>query len=324
MVVDTAGLTLGQLVELFLRSLSADVRAGRNKKNTWVGYELQLRHCLERLGKDRPIEGLRRIDLLEHVRSWHEIQAMQRLFKWAEDEEPPLAQHNPARKLKKPPPGQRTRVFTRREKVMLRRRARRPIRDFLTMMDESIARPQECRPMGWHHIREDWLAFILTEFKAKKRRQDGLAVRVIPITPRLSRLLRRLRRRGEKDFGEWLDSQGQPIPISPRRAAKLERLRRGVGHFPEILLGAKGQPLETGPVCRAIRLLRKKLGMDKGEKIVSYTMRHTGATTAVRNGLRDARLANLIGHASPRTTERYLHLDAGDAIADMKIAKLKR
>jgi integrase len=319
--MDPEPLTLGKLVELFLRSVAADVRAGRNKPATLTGYEVQLRHCVERLGADKPVAELRRVDLVEHVRTWHEIQALQRVFNWALDQEPPLAITNPAKRLVKPAPGERTRIFTRREIVMFRRRAGRHLRDLLTMADETIARPQEVRPMRWDHIRTDGEVFALREFKAKKKREDRMAIRVIPITPRLRRLLDRLRRRSQPDFGLWLDSHGDPIPVSPRRARHLARLQRGACNHPEILLGTKGQPLGTGSVCRAIRRLRVALGMADGEGVVCYTFRHTGATTAVRNGLRGQMLSHLLGHASERTTRRYLHLDGGDAIDAMRLAK---
>jgi integrase len=307
-------LSLGQIVKLFLLSLEADVRAGRNKHTTWVGYELQLRKFLQRIGPDTPAEGLRRVDLLPHLNSRHEIQAVQRLLKWATDEEPPLVNANPARKLKLPPTGQRTRTFSRRELVVLKRRARRHIRDLVLMMEHTFARPQECRPMCWRHIREDGAAFVLTDFKAKRRRKDNLAVRVIAITPRLARLLERLRRRQSPDFGVFVGSDGQPIPISPRRAKQLARLRLGAGEYPEILLGTTGKPLTTGPVCKSIRLLREKLGMDKGEPIVLYTCRHTSGTRMTRDGRNQAEIANAMGHASQRTTERYQHLTGDDVI----------
>jgi site-specific recombinase XerD len=41
-------------------------------------------------------------------------------------------------------------------------------------------------------------------------------------------------------------------------------------------------------------------------------LRHTGATAAVRAGIRDFALAELLGHASTRTTARYVHLQPDD------------
>jgi integrase len=321
--MDPPPLSVFQLVELFLLALDADVRAGRNQPGTHVYYKLQLHKFADRIGRQTAAEGLRRIDILPHVGTWHEIQAVQRMFRWACDEEPPLVTINPAKKIKRPTPGQRTRTLTRAEQVLVRRHAPRHIRDLLTMMEETLARPQECRPLRWDEMRADGKVFALTEFKAKRRRKDGVAVRTLGITPRLRRLLVRLRRRMDPDFGRFVDGQGVEIPISPRRATQLARLRNP-GIHPEILLGTKGQPLQTSHVCKSLRLIRAKLGLNKGEPVVFYTWRHTGGTRATRNGIRDARLAYLMGHSSTRTTAKYQHLDADDVISAIDAATAKK
>jgi site-specific recombinase XerD len=64
--------------------------------------------------------------------------------------------------------------------------------------------------------------------------------------------------------------------------------------------------------------LRAKLGLgpdENGEQIVSYTLRHTAATRASARGVRDRVLAELMGHTSTSTTQRYQHLQA-DHLAD--------
>lgn len=40
---------------------------------------------------------------------------------------------------------------------------------------------------------------------------------------------------------------------------------------------------------------------------VAYTLRHTGATTAMANGVTERVLAELMGHAGTRTVYRYQH-----------------
>ena len=52
-----------------------------------------------------------------------------------------------------------------------------------------------------------------------------------------------------------------------------------------------------------------------GERIVCYSLRHTGATDAVRDGLDAAELADIMGHTSISMTRRYLHRTAADLVA---------
>jgi site-specific recombinase XerD len=59
--------------------------------------------------------------------------------------------------------------------------------------------------------------------------------------------------------------------------------------------------------------LRDKVGLgpdENGEQVVAYTMRHTSATRASARGVRDRVLAELMGHTSTTTTQRYQHLQA--------------
>ena len=48
--------------------------------------------------------------------------------------------------------------------------------------------------------------------------------------------------------------------------------------------------------------------------MVCYTWRHSAATEATLRGIRDRVLAELLGHASTRMTERYQHLDFADLV----------
>ena len=68
-----------------------------------------------------------------------------------------------------------------------------------------------------------------------------------------------------------------------------------------------------------------KAGLNtEGERVVCYTLRHTGATNAMRAGIQTTLLAKIMGHAKVTTTQRYQHptsldmVEAVDAIHDRK------
>lgn len=229
---------------------------------------------------------------------FHPIQAVQRLVSWAVKVERSLPT-NPLAGMEKPATGRRKRTFNRRAAAAILRAADRRARLLLTTMRESGMRPQEARAVEWGDLLtldgdpwsdEELVAgvayFVLPEGKGFRRRKDRDAVRVVPISPRLGRLLVRLKRNSE--------SAGGPIFRN--------RLRR-----PWTANGLR---------CR-MRTLRTVAGLGpdrRGERVVAYTWRHTAATIAARAGVRDFRLAELLGHASTRTTARYVHLNAGDLV----------
>jgi integrase len=268
--------TLAELESEFLSWLSREVAAGRSAARTLGYYRYELGRFRGAVGADRPLAELVPYDLERHKRGWHSVQAVQRLFNWADEQG--LFAPNPFRRIKRPPAGQRERVLSRAELVRMLRGARHAFRHFLVAMASSIARPQEIRSLRWGQLLPDGSAFALTEFKAKKRRKDGVRRRYIPVNRRLGRLLARLRR------------------------------RRPAGPDDFVFVNSRGMPWTRNALRCRMRLLRRRCGLvDGGELVVCYTLRHTAATTATANGLGDKMLAEVMGHASTRTTARYQH-----------------
>lgn len=231
--------------------------------------------------------------------TWHAIQAMQRLtsfsHKWARK-----IMTDPLAGLRRPPAGIRRRVFTPHETAKMLRGAAPELRAVLIALRESIARPGEIRLATWESIRRpgnlpftrDSLVrgdcFIFCSAgNGIGRRTENDAVRMIPIVPRLGRLLlRRLDRIGEPNGLIFCDATGSPWTENGLRCA-IRRLR-----------------------------VRLKIGGDwRGERIVAYTFRHTAATAAAAMGVRDTLLAAMMGHSTPRMTRRYCHLQA-DAVIE--------
>jgi integrase len=167
------------------------------------------------------------------------------------------------------------------------------LRTLLLAYRETYARPQELRLATWEDVHAEdpklttrealhlgEASIILYEFKDGQRRQDTERPRVILLSPRACRLLLRLLERRTSKRG--------PIFLTARGAGWTANALR----------------------CR-FRRLRVRLGMPRdkrGENIVPYTWRHTGATMAAAGGVRDRLLADVLGHVETKTTARYCHL----------------
>jgi integrase len=124
--------------------------------------------------------------------------------------------------------------------------------------------------------------FQLESFKGKDRREDGARTRDIPVNEFLGRIL-----------AIWYNRR------HPKPDDFIFRNRYGGGWTRDAFY-------------TVVKKARKRAGLhdDGREKIVPYTFRHTAATRAALNGVRDRRLATVMGHANTRSTERYLHFDS--------------
>lgn len=268
---------------------------------TVLNYQRHLRRFLLAVG-DVDVATLRAHHLMEWANTWHEIVSIQRCWNWA-CRDAQILTSNPFENVKRPRQGKRKRIFERAELMKFLRAAAVDLRRYLIALRESIARPQEARALDWSHLRTcdatipiaaalttGYAYFELEDFKHRHLRADPDSVRVIPITPRLGRLLLRI--------------AGQELP------------KQGV-----ILQTSRGQSWTKEAVRLRVKRLRIRLniGRDKrGENIVAYTFRHTAATAAVARGIRDRVLADLMGHTGTRTTSRYQHLNTQHLLEAMR------
>ncbi len=267
--------TVGDLAERYFGWLDREIRAGRRRPATASYYRRQLGRWLDLVGADRQLADLIPWDLEQHKTGWHSVTAVKRLFNWAVGVG--LVSDHPFRRVEAPPHGQRERILSRAETALLLRTAGPAFRRFLVGLRHTMARPQELAALQWRHLQPDGRSFVLTQFKAKDRRRDGVKIRIIALDSRMRRFVGRRRHRAQLDDYVFTNSQGKRW---------------------------------TGNALRcAMRRVREKAGLlDGGELVVCYTFRHTAATEATANGVRDRRLADLLGHATTRTTARYQHL----------------
>jgi integrase len=278
--------TLRDLIDRFLAFVKV-----RQAPGTVEYYRTWLNQFQTHVG-NLPIEKVERSHLVEFATRWHQVQTVQRLFRWACSEMRIVAV-NPFADVKRPPLGNRRRVLNRREVIALQRGSDRTFRPFVLALIETAARPQEIRSVRWDQLRDEnglaavpsalarpggWLE--LTEFKARTRRRNPNAVRVLFLTDRFRRLLARLWQRAKDRNGE-------------------------------IFLNSVGNLWNRNSLRCRMRRLRDRLGMmpdSSGEKIVLYTLRHSAATDMAAGGIGEHALADVLGHTSTRTTQRYVHL----------------
>lgn len=280
--------------KLTVRSLIARFETWAIKRlatGTVLNYRRHLQRFAAHVG-DVPCDTLKKHHLVEWANTWHEFVSVQRCWNWAV-EEAELLDRSPFRRIKRPRTGKRRRIFKRREMLTFLRHSQLDLRAYLLSLRETIARPQEARDFQWDQlhscdpelplreaVRAGFAYFALTEYKHRHLRSDPDEVRIVPITPRLGRMLMRL-------CGGVLPNEGHVFKRND------------------------GLPWTKEAVRLRVKRLRIKLNITpdkRGENIVAYTFRHTAATCAVAHGIRDRVLADLMGHTNTRTTARYQHL----------------
>lgn len=79
-----------------------------------------------------------------------------------------------------------------------------------------------------------------------------------------------------------------------------------------IFLGARGERLNQGVAQRAMRELRKTLGLP--ETATPHALRHSFATHLLQNGANLRQIQELLGHASLSTTQRYTEVNAEEML----------
>lgn len=174
--------------------------------------------------------------------------------------------------LEKPRMGRRERVPTEDEKARLLANAPAPFAQIYNALCQCGARPGElCRLRIEEHI--DWSKMLLTIGDHKTARKTGKP-RLIPIGKKLATLLKQA--------------------IGDRPAGPVFLTAQGAAWTPEHLSSEH-------------RRIRDAAGLDA--ELVLYLARHRFGTELIRKGLDIKAVADLMGHSSVKTTERYIHRD---------------
>jgi integrase len=177
--------------------------------------------------------------------------------------------------------------MTDMEWVSVQERAGPALKNVLWFLRHTISRPGEARALKWADVFLSESVCRLKSFKGKNQRRDGVRVRVIPLTPVVIQVLR-----------DWWQA----------RKPKLDA---------PVFLNSKGLPWSSNALRLAMHRACEVVNNQPGERVVCYTIRHTGATKATLNGVADRLLAGIMGHSSTRTTARYQHLGEQDLVRVM-------
>lgn len=283
------------LTQTFLQVLDQAVTAGRAKAGTREWFFYQFKHLLKAKDTsgariaDRDASSLIPEDLAGAPYKYHFCKAVRRLFHWAQ--EAGYVPHYRFATFQGPPCGERTRTLNEGEYRKVMKCAGRELRRVLWFMKQTFARPGELRQLRWCEIDLSKNVIRLTKFKARDKRRDGVKVRVIPLSSAAARLLaywKRVRQPAADAFvfhGDRKPWNANSLRLAMARATKASGVNLG-----------------------------------EGERVVCYTLRHTGATEATRRGIQDRKLADILGHTSTRTTARYQHLAEEDLVQAIDIA----
>jgi integrase len=260
---------VADIVEAFLTWASSHVKPDTYKQYSWYGQKLAEECGLVRASEFKPI----------HVTRWvakggwsgsTEYNARRyafRFFSWAHDEG--VISRNPLKGMKRPKPLPRQRAITDAEYLSMMRASDRDFRRLLFALRHTGARPKELRELTWDQVRDDHL--LLREHKTVGKTRKP---RVIHLSPAVTRLLSRLRRRSQSAH---------------------------------VFLNGLGQPWTANAVRLRVMRLKKKLGL--ADDVCAYLLRHAFGTNAIVNGVDLATVAELMGHSSTEMASTvYVHL----------------
>jgi integrase len=280
-----------ELAALYFQFLQAQVVSGKTAEATVAYYRHQIDKWLKTLPAGIANDQLKPLHLITGSEKWHTVQAIQRLYNWAAS----LGHigESPFKRTKRPALGQRERIMTRAELARLLRSMSKPHRLFFAFMRHTLARPGEIRKLKAEDYIAEKGALALDEFKAKKRRKDRLSKRYLS----LDRFTRAMLER-------WINGTPWRSGLSDTSVHVFRNLA--------------GRPYTKDGIVLSFRRAVKRAKLPPGaENLVPYTIRHTAATAATKNGIRDRTLAEIMGHTSTKITARYQHLDGaelGDAV----------
>ena len=203
------------------------------------------------------------------------IAAVKRVYHWAVGEG--YLDFTPLSGLRKPPSQRREVVLTTEQRgAILSTVTDRRFRDYLTLIQETGARPQEIRTVEARHVHPEQHVWIFPASEHKTGKKTGRA-RVVYLTPTAWEITKRL---------------VALYPEGPLCRNKFDR------------------PWTCNSIRCRFRRLRKTLGSKVPADLCAYHFRHTYATNALEQGVDPVTLAELMGHRDATMISRvYQHLN---------------
>ena len=274
-------ITVARLCEDFLTDAHENLQPG-----TYQSYQYGCQKFVDLFGLReahtiRPTDinqfaaSLRRTGTINETSQAIILRSVQRCFNWGVQNS--LIPPHQLGRIRKPQSRTRDRYLTDEEfQLMLRstnprdsRRTGAPFRRLLLAMDWTLCRSGELVRLKWEHIHEEHDVAILTRHKTM---QTGKP-KVIPLIPKMKRLLAWLRQQNPSAQFVFLNSQSKPWTMSS--------IEQRMHHVKD----------RSGLVG-----------------VMPYSIRHRAATKSIlKTG--DLKMTSLLlGHTSTATTERYTHL----------------
>lgn len=125
--------------------------------------------------------------------------------------------------------------------------------------------------------------------------------------------------------GLYIKGKGNKERVLPLLPLVRQRLKDYLNSLPvelqskdPLFLGAKGNRLSVGVAERAMRNLRRSLGLP--ETVTPHALRHSFATHLLEEGSNLRIIQELLGHSSLSTTQRYTQADQKHLMATYKKA----
>lgn len=284
--VNSAKQTVASVIESYLEYESKGIAA-----STLASKQPYLQDFAEHHGW-RAVDAAKPIHLTDWIHkhpSWKSdwtiataIKIIQRAFNWAAQQK--LIAANPFTGVTHPEGKAREPMTYDELRAILRATGsdygtRRPtpaarFRQILMFCWFSGCRPCEAYRLRWEHIDRDRRLVILADHKTSRTRKGkSRPPRIIMLHPVVIKLLDRIRSWNQGEF---------------------------------VFTNFRGTPWDKNTLGTRVRRARDKAGAPKNKTL--YGTRHAFGTRATTNKVEIKTVAELMGHASTRTTEHYIHL----------------
>jgi integrase len=173
----------------------------------------------------------------------------------------------------------RERVLSPKEEQQYLRHASANLRDVAIITLDSGLRPEELLPLLWNNV--DLVSRPETPNGLVHIRQDALKT----------------------------DAAKRTVPLTPRAAEVLQRRKKAAEKCPsKFVFPGRGN---TGHIVSMQHPHEKAIKKAKLRACVFYSLRHTFGTRCAMAGMDKFSLCQLMGHSSPRVTEKfYVHVTA--------------
>ena len=275
-------LTLASCVQAYLRARRLD---GYSDK-TLYSYKLHLKRLILDVGCDTVVEEIKLEHLRTHLTSLthlqtsslaNKVRALKAFFKWLYEEE--ILERNPALKLREPRLPARIPKALSVEEVELLRDACGSLLEhaLIEFFFATGCRVSEIYQLD--RIDLDWVRrSVVVLGKGNKEREVYYGAKAALWLKRY--------------LDSRLDSSLALFVTKRRRLQEDGTLQQ--------------QRLSTSQMQRIFKRVAKRCGLE--EKVTPHVLRHTLATLLLNQGAPIAAVQSILGHASPTTTQLYVHL----------------